>query len=290
MKKDIRYAKIYALSALASAVFFASCVSSSADVDAAPRAQLPAQDSSDETPSIPGNHLSEPTLDAPPLRAIHPGKMHVSLDEEAQALRVEVTFDRCKPKGFIYDQNSLEIDVDHSARIVTLKGSVEYVEREAISDEACAVHPDPIVLISENALSEPYLIKNVSAWMGRAGNGLSARVLDLRTQAQRNVDTQKCRSKDGADIGDIAGVWFLQSDPSVTWSLSGNAASLMPDAVLRTWRGSTRPWIVNAESPYTFNFPGLGNIEFMSSTCALVSKSSGGDEMDLLIRQTPNSQ
>ena len=290
MERNIRHAKNYIMLAFASAAFCASCESSSADLDAAPGPQLPAQLSSDEAPIFSQNQLQEPPQRAAPLRAIYPGKMHVSMDEEAQSLRVEVSFDRCQRDRFVYDQNTLEIQVDHSTRIVSLEGSVEYVERASISEDACSDPPEPIVLISENAISEPYLIKNVSAWMGRAGNGLSARVLDLRKDERRALDAQGCLSKDGADIGEISGVWFLQSDPSETWSLSGSASSLAPDAVLRTWSGSTIPWIIESESPHTFNLPGLGIIEFTSPTCAIVSKPNSGDVTDLLIRQTPKSQ
>ncbi|NQY13886.1 MAG: hypothetical protein HRT81_08525 [Henriciella sp.] len=290
MERNIRRAKNCVLLAFASAAFCASCESSNAEHDAAARDQLPAQPSSDETPIISQDPLQEPLQRAAPLRAIYPGKMQVSMDEEAQSLRVEVTFDRCQRDRFVYDQNTLEIEIDHSSRIVSLEGSVEYVERASISEDACSDPPEPIVLISENAKSEPYLVKNVSAWMGRAGNGLSARVLDLRTEMRRDLDAQGCLSKDGADIGEISGVWFLQSDPSETWSLSGSAASLAPDAVLRTWSGSTMPWIIESEAPYTFDLPGLGSIEFTSPTCATVSKPSSGDVTDLLIRQTPKSQ
>jgi|GEM_PF-4749421 len=290
MESNIRHAKNYILLASVSAVICASCVTSSTDLDAAPRLQSPPQLSSDEAPVVSQDPLQEPPQRAAPLRAIYPGKMQVSMDEEAQSLRVEISFDRCQRERFVYDQNTLEIEIDHSTRIVSLEGSVEYVERAGISEDACSDPPEPIVLISENAKPEPYLIKNVSAWMGRAGNGLSARVLDLRTEMRRDLDAQGCLSKDGADIGEISGVWFLQSDPSETWSLSGSASSLAPDAVLRTWSGSTMPWIIESEAPYTFNLPGLGKIEFTSPTCATVSKPSSGDVTDLLIRQTPKSQ
>jgi hypothetical protein len=276
--------------AFASAAFCASCESSSADLDASLRPQSPSQLSSDEAPIVVQDQLNAPPQRAAPLRAIYPGQMNVSMDEAAQSLRVEVSFDRCQRERFVYEQNTLEIAVDHSTRIVTLEGSVEYEEQDGITEDACSDHPEPIVLFFENATFEPYLIKNVSAWMGRAGNGLSARVLDLRKDERRNLDAQACLSKGGAEIGEISGVWFLQSDPSETWSLSGDASSLAPDAVLRTWSGSTMPWIVEAEAPYTFNLSGLGRIEFTSPTCATVSKPSGEDITDLLIRQTPKRQ
>ena len=279
MNKGVGNSKFYAVSMLVGTFLFSSCMASNLELQADTPPQTPAEAQSGEVAPA-------------PLRAIHPSKMRVSLDEEAEAITIELSFDPCKAGGFVYDKNSLEVDVDHSDRTVTLKGSVEYIEHKSDDDAACASRPQPIVIVSENAQREPYLILNRSAWMGRAGNGLKGRVLDFRTPARIDAERRACLSQDGAEIGDISGVWFLQSDPSKALSLSASASTMTPEAVMPVWVGSYRPWMINSDAPYKFNlssFGGMafGNLEFQSPTCALVYDPRTGERTDILVRQTP---
>lgn len=259
--------------ALASMFLVSSCLASNLELDASAQAHHPAE------------LQSEPATRAA-MRAIHPGKMRVSRDAATATLRVVVTVDPCKPDGFVYEQNSLAVEIDHAARIVTLKGKVQYIKHGSIDAGACATIPEPIVLVSEPAPPEPYLIRNVSAWIGRGGNGLKARVLDFRTPARIEADEQACRSEDATEIGNISGIWFLQSDPSKALSVSANESTMTPNPVLPTWTGSGRPWVIEADAPYTFNHPPLGIVKFQSATCAIVYTPLTGEQSDVLIRQT----
>ncbi|MEM1036689.1 MAG: hypothetical protein AAGI14_08010 [Pseudomonadota bacterium] len=225
---------------------------------------------------------------AKPIRAIQPGRMRISQDETGQALRVEVTYPRCK-SDFAYDHNTLELDLDRSDRSIGLTGSVNYTDPVPGDETACSTRPEPLVFTLEDYEPEAYVIKNVSAWMGRGGNGIDGRVIDFRTPERVEQDKQDCLAQDGSDIGDISGIWFLQSDPSMAMSLSGGETTLVPEAILRTWVGSTMPWIIEADAPYTFKTSSFGSIEFRSPSCALVYSPLTGEQIDFLFRQTPEN-
>ena len=177
--------------------------------------------------------------------------------------------------------------MDHSERSVTLTGVVNYVEQFQADAAACESSQTPLVLVSENAEPGPYLITNRSVWIGRGANGIKARVRDFRTPEQVNKDQNDCMSNPETDIGNISGVWFLQSNPSQTIALSGNASTMTPRAVPRTWSGSTQPERLQADQPYSFRLPSIGNTVFQTSSCALVYTSKGDEPSDILIRQTP---
>lgn len=284
----------HSASVFACAMLCSSCAAPGLDLDAEAQLQSPTETQSEERVPQLKRPVDEQTTPAP-LRAVHPAKVYVSRDEEVQDLKVEVTFDRCKPGGFVYDRNSLEIDVDHIDRSITVSGRVEYIEDRSSGDAACANRPEPIVLISENALPEPYLVKNTSAWLGRGGNGMRAYVSDFRTPARVDADLRECLSQNKAEIGDISGVWFTQSDPANALSLSANASMMTPDAVMRTWVGSSVPLMIESQAPYTFNLPTfdsvrLGTVVFQSSTCARVYSMTTGERTDVLFRQTPEFQ
>lgn len=278
------------ISAVAFATVCSGCEALNPDLSAAAQPQsvektLPTK----KVPHSSGDPVKQnnpPT--AKPIRAAHPGRLHISLDEAGQALRVEVTYAQCG-SGFLYDHNTLEIHVDPSDRSITLTGSVNYIEPVSNDESACSIRPEPIVFISEDYEPEAYVIKNMSAWMGRAGNGIKGRVIDFRTPERVERDKQDCLVKDQADISDISGIWFLDSNPSTAMALSGSEATLVPESILRTWVGSTVPWIIEADAPYTFTSSPFGRIEFRSSTCALVYHPLTGDQTDFLFRQTPES-
>ncbi|GAB5454783.1 MAG: hypothetical protein Hens2KO_10120 [Henriciella sp.] len=211
------------------------------------------------------------------------------MDHAAQTLTVEVTFDLCKPSSFVYDENSLDVEIDHKERKVTLNGAAKYVEQIQADPAACEHPQKPIVFVSEHAEPGPYLITNMSAWMGRGGNGIKARVKDFRTPKQVETDQHDCLSKRETDIGNISGVWFLQSNPLQTMTLSGNASTITPEAIPRTWSGSNKPQWIQADQPYTFRLPSIGNTVFQSSSCALVFPPSSDTPSDILIRQTSDA-
>jgi len=276
------------------AASLAGCVAPGLDLDAEAQLQSPTEAQSEESAPQLKRSVDEQTAPAPE-RAFHPGKMRVSMDHAAETLTVEVTFDPCKPGGFVYEQNSLEVEVDQSDRSVTLRGVVEYVAQAPANPLACEHRPEPMVFVSENVEPGPYLIANKSAWMGRGGNGIKAHVEDFRTPAQVENDRHHCHSREGVDIGNISGVWFLQSHPANAMTLSGNASTLSPDSALRIWVGSSVPWRIESQTPYTFNLPSfnsmpLGTVVFQSSTCALVYSMTTGEQTDVLIRQTPEGQ
>ncbi len=280
------------VSAFASALLCSSCAASSLDLGAEAQPLSPAEVQSKEDARQPDNPPDDKLVQTAlaPLRAIHPGRMRVLMDHASRTLTVEVSFDPCKPGDFVYAQNSLDVVVDPFDRSVTLKGVVEYIEQVPSDPATCENRPDPIVFVSENAEPGPYLIANRSAWMGRGGNGLKARVMDFRTPAQMETDRQDCLSQDRAELGHISGVWFLQSDPANAMTLSGNASAMTPDDVLRTWVGSYRPWVIESDAPYSFNLPSFGYAVFQSSSCALIYTPNKDKPTDFLIRQTPGGQ
>lgn len=221
-------------------------------------------------------------------RAVHPAKAQVNHDASTQSLFIQLTFDTCKPGGFIYDSNSLEADVDHAKRIIIVTGGVEYIERSLNDEGFCDRQRTPVSIESKGAAAEPYIVLNKSAWMGRGGNGLSAWVADFRSAERIDDQRQICRSAHSNEIGAISGYWFLNGDPSQTVDLSGNASMLMPSRVMRVWSGSTIPYAIEADKPYTFNFPAFGRVEFRSDSCAVVYSPATGEPIDLLIKQSPH--
>lgn len=220
-------------------------------------------------------------------RAIHPAKVQVNHDEMTQSLLIQLTFDACKRGGFVYDSNSLEADVDHEKRIVIVTGSVEYTESFSDDEVFCDREQTPVSIVSKGAASQPYIILNRSAWMGRGGNGLSAWVADFRSTERIESEHQNCLSTRTSEMDAISGYWFLHGDPSRTVDLSGNASMLMPSRVMRVWSGSTIPHAIEADAPYTFFFPSFGRVEFRSETCAVVYSPATGEPIDLLMRQSP---
>ncbi len=279
----------HSASVLAGALVCVSCTASGLDqgAEAQPRSPLQAQAEKQESPSEPPNEAQAQTSERAPLRAAHPGSMRVSMDHAARTLTVQVTFDACKSGGFVYERNSLDVEVDHTERRVILTGIVEYLEQGPADAAACDHQHEPIVFVSEDVDPAPYLVTNMSAWMGRGGNGIQARVRDFRTPEQVEADTQKCLASQESDIGNISGVWFLQSDPVEAMALSGGASLLNPQPVVRTWSGSVRPFMIEAEKPYAFDLPAFGRTVFQSSTCALIQSPNSDEPADLLIRQTP---
>lgn len=279
----------HSASVLAGALICASCAAPGLDqgAEAQPRSLLEAQAEKQVSPSELPSEAQTQTSERVPLRAGHPGNMRVSMDHAARTLTVQVTFDACKSGGFVYEKNSLEVEVDHTERRVILTGFVEYLEQIPADPMACKHQHEPIVFVSEDAEPAPYLITNMSAWMGRGGNGIQARVRDFRTPEQVEADKQNCLTSRESDIGNISGVWFLQSDPFEAMALSGSASMLNPQPVVRTWSGSVRPFMIEAEKPYAFDLPAFGRTVFQSSTCALIQSPNSDEPTDLLIRQTP---
>ncbi len=289
MLKNLNNLAVQPASAFAYAILCSSCAGASLDLGAEAQPKAPPEVQTETRASQPEHSHDKQAqpFERAPLRAVHPGTMHVSMDHAAQTLTVEVTFDPCKSGGFVYEQDSLNVEVDHKERRVTLKGVVEYVEQIHPDPAACESHQIPRVFVSENAEPDAYLITNMSAWLGRGGNGLKARVKDFRTAEQVETDQHDCRAHGESDIGNISGVWFLQSDPAKAITLSGNAASINPEAVLRTWVGSSRPLWIKADQPYAFSLPSFGRTVFQSSSCALIHPPNSDEPTDILIRQTP---
>lgn len=226
--------------------------------------------------------LSSPAKE--PLVARHPTNVSVTRDTATKELRITLSLDRCKNDKFVYTGNNLTVDVDHSQRTITVKGSVEYLEQLSGAETACATRLDPIVINSKQSVAAPYLILNQSAWQSRGGNGIPARVTDFRSTETIEAEERACLESEPSEIDKISGDWFLQSDPSLTQKLSGNETAISPSPVLRTWVGSTVPTFIESTEPFGFNLPPFGVVRFRSSKCATVYSRQSGEQMDFLFR------
>ena len=152
------------------AVFSSNCVASMPTPPVS--FEKPADSSTSEPKSE--SHKSESQPPSGARTATYPAKMVVTLDAPTQALVIKLSFAPCKASGFVYDRNTLTVDVDHKERSITLSGAVAYSERPLQAHEACDAALDPIVISSPEARTEPYIVENMSAWRGLGGTGITA--------------------------------------------------------------------------------------------------------------------
>lgn len=211
-------------------------------------------------------------------------RIHAERSPETGDLTVEVYLGRCTSSSLQYAGDTLNVTLNRQQRKIHVSGYFLFEKANGAVKKDCRRAPTRRFVFKNvqpaiYALSYDSVYDRLHVKPGRS--------VDFTLQAT-DLESLTCNDADDTSENiDLNGVWYPEDNPDRQIILRSGEPTIL------SWTECTGPMLcgggvpvfLTSDTPNVFDFPGLGRTEFLTSSCAVVSKPSSKYQTRL-IRKT----
>lgn len=208
-------------------------------------------------------------------------RMHAERNPETGDLTVEVYLGRCISSSFKHVGDTLNVTLDRERRKIHISGYFLFEKAAGGVKKDCRRTPTR-QFVFENVDPAIYSLSYDTAY-----NRLFVRpnrTVDFTLQAT-DLEPLTCEETENAsDKIDLNGVWRPEDNPDRQIILRSGEPTLLSwtECAGPMLCGGVVPVFLTTETPNVFDFPGLGRTEFLTSSCAVISKPNSNYQTRLI--------